>query len=93
MKDPQRFVLALQNCEGRLDYKTLTAKSKIIEEIPTEGKKKQIRPIVQCQDGQFVAQYASINEAAKVTGCKTSSIWRVLKGKKNSTGGFEWYYA
>lgn len=93
MKDPARFALALQNCHGSLPYKTLIAKSAIIKENPIENNKWQRRAIVQCRNGQFVAQYPSTNEAAKLTGYKQSSIWRVLKGKKKTTGGFEWYYA
>lgn len=93
MKDPARFNLLLQGCEGRLDYKTLTAKPEVIEATQDTHKKGARRPIVQCENGVFIAQYPSIAAAVKATGLKQPSIWRVLKGKKVTTGGFEWYYA
>lgn len=97
MKDPVRFEYLLQNCEGRLDYKTLTKKQETTDyKINTPGieyKRTEPRPIIQCQDGKFIAQFHSINQAARVTGCHKGTISQVLRGKKSSCGGYEWYYA
>jgi transposase-like protein len=92
IKDPLRFDHLLQNCQGRLNYKTLTHKPETIE--PTNTHKKYVRrPIIQCKDGEFIAQYNSMEEAGRTTGIRPDNIRRVLIGKKGSTGGYEWYYA
>jgi len=41
-------------------------------------------------DGDFIAGYDSVMEAQKATGANESSIRKVLKGKRNSAGGFIW---
>lgn len=92
-EDPERFILALQNCQGRLDYKTLTAKPHITEEIAVPHTKGQKRPIIQCINGKFIAQYPSMSAAERAMGIKSTSIWKVLRGKRSTTGGYEWYYA
>lgn len=95
MKDPARFNLSLQNCEGRLTYKNLVKKPEVntpATEINAH-KKYTIRPIVQCQDGKFMAQFPSITAAAKATGLNKGSIYNALTGKKSVAGGYEWYYA
>jgi transposase-like protein len=95
MKDPSRFAYLLQNCQGRLDYKTLTYKPtkeiKAALEIP--HKANQVRPIIQVKDGELIATYNTIRQAAKAVGLATPTIWRVLKGQKRTAGGYEWYYA
>lgn len=93
LKDAERFSLSLQQCAGRLDYKTLTTKPVIYEETKTVHKKGEKRPIVQCLNGQFIAQFSSMAEAEKTTGVKAHSIWKVLHGKRGTSGCFEWYYA
>jgi transposase-like protein len=93
MTDIERFNLSLQNCAGRLDYKTLTAKPEETEEVKIIHQKGTVRPIIQCFNGKFIGQYKSIAEAARATGVKHYSIWKVLQGKRGTTGGFEWYYA
>lgn len=45
-------------------------------------------PVDQYKNGQYIQTFASISEAAKVTGAK--QIGRVLKNNKGTSGGFEW---
>lgn len=93
IKDCARFTYSLQRANGRLKYKDLVLKDKVklVPAAPVTTKFKR-KPIIQFKNGEFVAQYPTIADAAKLTGLKQSSIWRVLHGKKNTTGGFEWKY-
>ena len=53
-----------------------------IENIPVEQYSK---------DGVFIAEYSSLSEAAKATGCYVGSIGSVINGGKyKSTGGYAW---
>ena len=44
------------------------------------------------KDGEFIAEYSSIMDAERKTGCKNQSICSCCKGKRKSTGGFIWKY-
>lgn len=44
------------------------------------------------KSGEFIAEYPSIKEAEKQTGCHQSQICECCKGKRKSTGGFIWKY-
>ena len=44
------------------------------------------------KDGEFIAEYPSIMEASRQTGCRNGSICECCKGKRKSTGGFIWKY-
>lgn len=95
MNDATRFTLSLQNVEGRLTYKKLIQKPEEIQEIAaaTPNQVKNRHPVMQLKDGVVINQFGSINQAAKATGVKPIGIRRVLKGLKNTTGGFGWKYA
>jgi hypothetical protein len=54
--------------------------------------KLNITTVIQYKDGVEIARFNSVYEAAKLSGCKLASIYRVLKGLKNITGGYEWKY-
>jgi hypothetical protein len=43
-------------------------------------------------DGLFIAEYSSINKAAKATGASPKGIADCLKGELESSGGFQWRY-
>lgn len=43
--------------------------------------------------GMELGYFASVTEAAKKTGVDSSSIYKVLRGDRNSAGGFGWRYA
>ena len=94
IKDAERFTLSLRNVEGRLTYKNLVNKpeSTTTNNEAVEGIKGAQRPIAQIQDGVIVNQFESINEAAKATGMRKILIWRVLKGQRRTSHGFEWKY-
>jgi hypothetical protein len=100
MKDTERFTLALQICEGRLDYKTLVSapgpKVEVTMEIPnvvvssTSGKKVAVQQI---SNGKVIAEYPSIADAGRAVGIRPDHISRVLKGKRLTAAGYQWKYA
>ena len=42
--------------------------------------------------GELIAEYPSIGEAERQTGCNNGKICECCKGKRKSTGGFIWRY-
>ena len=44
------------------------------------------------KDGEFIAEYPSIMEASRQTGCNNSHISSCCKGERKSAGGFIWKY-
>lgn len=51
-------------------------------------------PVLQfSKDGKFIAEYPSVREAERQTGCNNSCIGKCCKGKIKSTGGYIWKYA
>ena len=44
------------------------------------------------KDGEFIAEYPSIKEAERQTGCYHGNICNCCKGKYKSAGGFIWKY-
>lgn len=96
MKDSARFTMSLQNAEGRLKYKTLVGtKQPVCDNTPfvlTEAKKGEKRPVHQIKDGQIIATFDSIREAAKAIGISPALIGRVVRGKKKHTHGYSWKY-
>ena len=51
------------------------------------------KPILQfSKDGELIAEYSSIHEASRQTGCNASHICSCCKGKRKSAGGFIWRY-
>lgn len=44
------------------------------------------------KDGEFIAEYPSIKEAERQTGCYHGNICNCCKGKYKSAGGFIWRY-
>ena len=67
-------------------------------EVSEETKKKMaeskgVYGILQfSKDGEFIAEYPSIMEAERQTGCKNENICSCCKGKLKSTGGYIWRY-
>ena len=57
------------------------------------SKSKGVYGILQySKDGEFIAEYPSIREAERQTGCKNENICSCCKGKLKSTGGYIWKY-
>ena len=44
------------------------------------------------KDGELIAEYPSIKEAEKQTGCNQGNICNCCKGERKSCGGFIWRY-
>ena len=101
MQDGQRFEMSLTNLEGRLSYKELIKKTEFTSEVLIAPEVPEIslnpkvkgRPVYQISNGEIVAHYPSIMEAARITGLKKESISRVLRGGAKATGGYQWKYA
>ena len=52
-----------------------------------------IKPILQfSKNGELIAEYSSIHEASKQTGCNAPHICSCCKGKRKSCGGYIWKY-
>jgi group I intron endonuclease len=43
-------------------------------------------------EGEFLTEYKSVSEASKLTGCNKTSIAKVCRGERKSSGGFLWQY-
>jgi transposase-like protein len=96
INDPQRFTFTLQNVEGRLKYKNLTAKDQsgiTIETIPCPVPGKKTNPVYQIKNGKIIAEFPTVKAAAKYLGLSKRGIFKVLAGEKRTTGGFQWKYA
>lgn len=61
-------------------------RKKISENIPS----KQVLQF--SKNGEFIAEYPSIKEASRQTGCYQQHICKCCKGKRKSAGGFIWKY-
>lgn len=46
--------------------------------------------VYQILNGEIIAVYESMSEAARKTGCNQGHISAVCLGKRKSTGGFQW---
>ena len=44
------------------------------------------------KDGKLIAEYSSIHEAERQTGCKNQNICNCCRGERKSTGGYIWKY-
>lgn len=98
MTDTNRFTYSLTNVEGRLTYKELIATKEIEhyhyeKNIPVKGKQGRKRAVYQIKDGEIIARYNSIIEAAKAIGVESSTLRGVLRGKSHISGGFHWAFA
>ena len=51
------------------------------------------KPVLQySKDEELIAEYSSIHEAERQTGCKNQNICNCCKGERKSTGGYIWKY-
>lgn len=66
---------------------------KHISESMTGNHNSPTKPVLQySKTGEFIAEYQSIREAERQTGCKSESVCRCCKGNHKSAGGFIWQY-
>ena len=64
-----------------------------ISEAQTGNHNRPQTPVLQySKSGEFIAEYSSIKEAEKQTGCNQGNICNCCKGNRKSTGGFIWKY-
>ena len=67
--------------------------NKKISEAQTGNHNRPQTPVLQySKSGEFIAEYQSIIEAERQTGCYQTNICSCCKGKRKSTGGFIWKY-
>ena len=51
------------------------------------------KPILQfSKNGELIAEYSSLTEASRQTGCYQTNICNCCKGERKSTGGYIWKY-
>ena len=92
-------------CKHSEESKKRMSECKIGENNPLFGKhlseehKKKLsdsqpkKPVLQySKTGEFIAEYQSIIDAERQTGCNNSHICDCCKGKYKSTGGYIWKY-
>ena len=44
------------------------------------------------KDGEFIAEYPSLHEASRQTGCSQGNLCECCKGKRKQCGGYAWKY-
>ncbi len=59
--------------------------------IPLKDKRKKIIQKLSL-DGDFIKEFNSVSEASKQTGCNKTSIAKVCRGERKSSGGYLWKY-
>ena len=65
---------------------TNVAKKKIAESRGVDG------VIQYSKSGEFIAEYYSLKEASRQTGCNLGHICSCCRGERKSTGGYLWKY-
>ena len=51
------------------------------------------KPVLQfSKDGEFIAEYPSLHEASRITGCNKGNICSCCKGNLKTCGGYIWKY-
>ena len=78
---------------GKKISKSLTGKHHTEETKEKIRENNPSKPVIQySKTGEFIAEYLSINEAERLTGCYHQHISKCCKGKLKSCGGFIWKY-
>ena len=78
---------------GSGNYKRTEKTKKKMSEAQTGNHNRPQTPVLQySKSGEFIAEYPSIKEAEKQTGCNQASICNCCKGNRKSAGGFIWKY-
>lgn len=61
--------------------------------FPMNLKDQRRKPVMQMDlQGNFIAQYNSVSEAARQTGVSKTCISRVCRGERSDSGGYKWIY-
>ena len=67
-------------------------KKKISEAQTGNHNRPQTQVLQFSKDGEFIAEYPSIKEAERQTGCNKGGICNCCKGNRKSAGGYIWKY-
>lgn len=72
-------------------------KGRIVTEVTRqrckEANRTRMRPVLQYSpNGELIAEYESMNEAARQLNLTQSLIWKVTNNKGETAGGFVWRY-
>ena len=67
-------------------------KNKLSEAMTGNHNRPQKSVLQFSKNGEFIAEYQSIIEAERQTGCHQSSICQCCKGTRKSCGGYIWKY-
>lgn len=100
VKDGERFESTLGRIESRLSWKELTKDNGLTAETTIEpslppmivNKQGTKRTVQQLLNGELIAEYPSIIEAAQATGISVTGISKVVRGLTKTTGGYQWKY-
>jgi group I intron endonuclease len=61
--------------------------------FPTDLKDHREKVVFQLTlEGTLITEYKSVSEASKLTGCNKTSIAKVCRGERKSSGGYFWRY-
>ena len=80
------------------DHKNKISEAHIGKHLSEEAKRKiseamRVNKILQfSKEGEFIAEYPSLVEAERQTGCNRGNICQCCKGKLKTCGGFIWKY-
>lgn len=94
----QNTIWKLQNENNPMWGKHLTEETKCKISESKKGRhcgtnNPRARAVLQyTKDGQFIAEYSTMKEAAKKTNSNENKICMVCKGKRNIAGGYIWKY-
>ena len=79
---------------GSGDFKRSEESKNRLSESMTGKHNKPKKPVLQfSKDEKLIAEYPSLIEAERQTGCNKGHICSCCKGKLKSTGGYLWRYA
>ena len=76
-------------------YKSDYINQKPLPKISLKDAKRKIysKPVAQYNlDGKYIKKYKNLQEAAKSSNCLRSNLIAVIKGRRNSSGGYIWAY-
>ena len=68
------------------------SKKKMSEAQTGNHNRPQTQVLQYSKSGEFIAEYPSIKEAGRQTGCNRGNICNCCKGERKSCGGFIWKY-
>ena len=84
--EESKYLCSIHHSGGHFVPHSEESKNRMSENRPS-------KPVLQfSKDGEFIAEYSSIMEAEKNTGCFNPNICACCKGKLKTCGGFIWRY-